>query len=158
MTSDGDETRNPDEAAVLGATLAAAISISVAEGPWEPIESVIGLVLIVVILAYMEPHKGRGSQRSAPRRWAVAAVLGLCLSLALAWPLERLFGNTDPLAPVEETLWPGALPIAWAVTTALALWLLSGRGARSARRRRGRLRPGRRPDAGRAGSGARSPG
>ena len=158
MTANGDEPRNPDEAAVLGATLAAAISISVAEGPWEPIESVIGLVLIVVILAYMEPHKGRRSLRSAPRRWAVAAVLGLCLSLALAWPLERLFGNTDPRAPVEEALWPGALPIAWVLTTGLALWLLSGREARSARRRRGRQRHGRRPGAGPAGSAAGSPG
>jgi hypothetical protein len=158
MTSNSDEPRNPDEAAVLGATLAAAISISVAEGPWEPIESVIGLVLIVVILAYMEPHKSRGSQGSAPRRSAVAAVLGLCLSLALAWPLEQLFGNTDPRAPVEETLWPGALPIVWAVTTALAMWLLSGRAAPRAHRRRGRSRPGRRRGSSPAAGAGRSSG
>jgi hypothetical protein len=144
MTANDEQARNPDEAAVIGATLAAAITISVAEGPWEPIESVIGLVLIVVILAYMEPHKAHGSQWSAPRRWAVAGVMGLCVSLSFAWPMERLFGNTDPRAPVEEMLWPGALPIAWAVTTALALWLLSGIEARSARPRRVRSRPGRR--------------
>jgi hypothetical protein len=158
MTANDEQRGNPDEAAVLGATLAAAISISVAEGPWEPIESVIGLVLIIVILAYMEPHRAHSFQRSAPRRWAVAAVMGLCVSLALAWPLERLFGNTDPGAPVEEALWSGALPIAWAVTTTLALWLLSGRGAPSARRRRGRRRRGRRPGASPDGSGGRSPG
>ena len=147
MTAQDDPSRNPDEAAVLGTTLAAAISISVAEGPWEPIESVIGLVLIVVILAYMEPHRARRQPWSPARRWAVAGVLGLCVSLALAWPLERLFGNPDPTAPPEEALWTWALPIAWAATTVVALRLLSLRGADPGRRRRGRRPSGRHPGA-----------
>jgi hypothetical protein len=94
-----------DQAAVLGAALAASVSISAADGPWEPMESVVGLVLICLIRTYVEIDAGStGFHRR--KRLAVAGVLGLAWCLVVAWPLQLVMSGlgqdrwTDFLLPI----------------------------------------------------------
>jgi hypothetical protein len=98
-----------DQAAVLGAALAAAVSISAADGPWEPMESIVGLVLICLIRTYVDFDAGStGFHRR--KRLAVAGVLGLAWCLVVAWPLQLVMSGlgqdrwTDFLLPI---VWVG---------------------------------------------------
>ncbi|WP_410597325.1 hypothetical protein [Amycolatopsis sp. lyj-23] len=78
-----------DQAAVLGVVLAAAVSISAAEGPWEPIESIVGLVLLLLVKAFVDTAQAVGPARRA-QRLALAAVIGLGAVLMASWPLQKL--------------------------------------------------------------------
>ena len=88
-----------DQAAVLGVVLAAAVSISSTEGQWEPIESVVGLVLLLLVRAFVDTTLVVGPARWA-RRLALAAVIGLGVVLMAAWPLQKFLCLLD---------WGGAL-------------------------------------------------
>lgn len=92
-----------DQAAVLGVVLAAAVSISAAEGAWEPIESIVGLVLLLLVKAYVDTNQVVGVSRRA-RRLALSAVIGLGGVLVASWPLQELLYLVD---------WRGALK--WAL-------------------------------------------
>ena len=124
MDETAASSKATDQAALLGAALAAAIGISVAEGSWEPIESIVGLVLFAVVLSFTDRRPQRSpTRRSMMQHGALLSVLGLCLSLALAWPLQEVFGVED--AEDGSTVLPlGYLPGAWAASTvAIALLL-----------------------------------
>ncbi|MEI8410725.1 MULTISPECIES: hypothetical protein [unclassified Kribbella] len=101
-----------DQAAVLGATLAATVSISAADGPWEPMESVVGAVLICLVITYVDAES-LSDDRYRRRRVALASVLGVCWCLVIAWPLQLALSGlglgrwTDFLLPL---LW---IVLAW---------------------------------------------
>ncbi len=76
-----------DQAAVLGVVLAAAVSISAAEGVWEPLESIVGVVLLLLVAAYVDTGRITGKGLRV-QRWAVSGVVGLGGVLVAAWPLQ----------------------------------------------------------------------
>jgi hypothetical protein len=69
-TGEGDVQRGgPDHidiAALLGAGLAATISLVVGSGPWTPISVPIGLVLVAVVLAPVSTAATHGVVHDAP--------------------------------------------------------------------------------------------
>lgn len=114
--------RNVDQAALLGVALAATVSISAAEGPWEPIETVVGLVLISVVAAYYDFSTSL-REWSWARSAALASVIALCWCLTVAWPLQSVGLN--------PYWW---LPIVWILTAGAVLgWLWRRRHGRRSR-------------------------
>ncbi|WP_410811875.1 hypothetical protein [Micromonospora sp. 067-2] len=105
--------RLPDQAALLGVALAATVSITAAEGPWEPIESIVGLVLVVIVGAYHDLAEVRRERGGLVRRIALASVLALCCCLVVAWPLQSINLNLY--------WW---LPGTWSVVVVAVLWYL----------------------------------
>ena len=104
-----------DHAALLGAALAASVSVAVADGDWEPLESIVGIVLVAVLVAHY-PWRQESAKRSA---FAVASVTALCGVLIVAPPAEAL-----GLLPGDEWL----LLVAWMVlTVATSAWLIRRR-------------------------------
>lgn len=118
--------RHADQGALLGAALAATVSISVAETDWEPIETVIGIVLMIIVLAYWDPSANQRSPRPGARRAAFAAVLALCTCLAVAYPLSRSGADTVTWLPI---VWLSvtAVILAWPRMRSAQRWLRSGR-------------------------------
>jgi hypothetical protein len=80
----GGHSRPIDHAAVFGAALAAVITLTVGQGPWSPIGTVIGVLLLAVIQGFYNVPAGAGWRESI----AVGAVVAACVSVALAWPLQ----------------------------------------------------------------------
>lgn len=80
-------------ALILGA-VAAILSITQADGPYTSFDSVIGVVLL--LLLWGAPSLGL---RDASMRVhvAVAAVVSLCVTLTLAWPLSAFKWGGDNL-------------------------------------------------------------
>ena len=68
-----------DRLAVLGVALAAAVSVTAAEGAWDVLDFVVGLVLLVLLFCYY-PWNERADVRSLV---AVATVTGLCVLLVV---------------------------------------------------------------------------
>lgn len=94
---------------MLGVALAVSVSVSAAEGPWEPIETVVGLVLMLVVRTYFR-RDGLARDEDRGRRLALAGVVGLCWCLIAAWPIQSvLFAKPD--------LTVFALPVVWLVAT-----------------------------------------
>jgi hypothetical protein len=114
--------RSTDQAALLGVALAATVSISAADGPWEPIESIVGIVLLSVVVAYFDFSRSHLDGQTWVRPAALASVLGLCWCLVIAWPLQQLGMNTY--------WW---LPVCWIVVAIVIFGLLRPRHARSRR-------------------------
>lgn len=108
-----------DQSALLGVALAAAISVSAAEGPWELIESVVGVVLLAVLWAFY-PWNGlkgslNGDRVRGRQRYAVAGVVGLCCTLIPGWPLQAHV----------PTKW--MLPAVWLIAAVVTCVVLSRR-------------------------------
>src|SRR5688572_25283038 len=89
-----------DQAAVLGVVLAASVTISTAGEAWELIESIVGLVLLMLIAAYFDTAgiDGAGNLR---KRLALAAVSALCCCIMVAYPIQYFTG-----APLAELTLP----------------------------------------------------
>jgi hypothetical protein len=81
-----------DQAALLGAALAAAVGMSAAEGAWEPIESVIGLVLLLIVHAFYDVSAARTRPGWHLVKYAVSGVLALIWCLVAAWPVQWVLG------------------------------------------------------------------
>jgi hypothetical protein len=131
MVDDRDMTRDAgrvDQAAVLGVALAASVSVSAADGPWEPLESIVGLVLVGLLVAYIDAAtvRGRGGFR---RRAAVTGVAGLSICLTFAWPVQWLLNLLGRPNWID-----GVLVALWVVATLALFTVLSGRRSRSRRR------------------------
>jgi hypothetical protein len=78
-----------DRAALLGVGLAATIGLSASEGPWELIESAIGLALLLLIMAFYNADRKGHARVSRAEAAAVSGVLALCVCLVAAFPLQR---------------------------------------------------------------------
>lgn len=94
-----------DDVATIGIALAAAVSISAADGAWELLESVTGAILVVALLSYTDRNRRR---RSTPgRRTVFSGVLALCIALIASWPVQALtvkWGglNVDDMRQLRE--------------------------------------------------------
>lgn len=109
MTDAVDPPKKIDQAALLGAALAAAVGISAAEGPWEPIESVIGFVLLLIVRAFYDISAARSRPDWHLVKYAVSGVLALIWCLIVAFFVQ--LGLTT-------TSWAGKLPLVLTVITA----------------------------------------
>jgi hypothetical protein len=77
-----------DPAALAGAALAGALTVSAPPGPYAPASMVIGLTLLLVILGYdVDPHRERFQSI------AFSAVFGLVCILIIGFPLEVWFAD-----------------------------------------------------------------
>lgn len=103
-----------DQAAVLGVVLAAAVSISAADGDWEPIESVVGVVLLLLLKGYVDTRQIVGKGRGA-RRCAVSGVVGLGGVLVAAWPLQSLLSCLNCCYLLDDVRFSGLLCVIWLV-------------------------------------------
>ncbi|GLY43010.1 hypothetical protein Amsp01_090330 [Amycolatopsis sp. NBRC 101858] len=114
-----------DQAAVLGVVLAAAVSISASGGDWELIESAVGVVLLLLIRAFVDTGQVVG-EGHRPQRLAVSGVVGLGVVLVVAWPLQWLFPREGPkenpaLAFVLAGVW-GVVFLAYARMLRTGWW------------------------------------
>lgn len=89
-----EHTDRVDQAAVLGVALAASVSISAADGPWEPMESVVGLILICLLGTYFGTHRVHGDANRR-KRVSLASVLALSWCLVMAWPIQLVLSAVD---------------------------------------------------------------
>jgi uncharacterized membrane protein len=92
--------RNTDQAALLGVALAATVSISAADGPWTPVESLVGVVLLCVIVAYYDVDREYSGVRVWMKLIALAAVIAICSCLVVAWPAQEVGLDTGWVLPV----------------------------------------------------------
>jgi hypothetical protein len=86
------ETSRPsgiDQAALLAALLTVFFQVTGEPGPWGPVNTVFGLILILFIAAYAEPSLTRRFARIHLQALAVAvgAAAGACL--VFAWPAQE---------------------------------------------------------------------
>jgi hypothetical protein len=79
-----------DQAALFGAALAAILTLVFGEGPWEPLGTVFGFVLLSVVVAYYRPPRPTGWVDSLTKATAFAAVLALSGFILLAYPIQQL--------------------------------------------------------------------
>jgi uncharacterized protein (UPF0333 family) len=85
----------------MGAALAAILAIFIPEGSWDWWGTVVGITLSFVIAGYYRipssPPRGLwgGKWDAFTRAGAVATVGALCLSIALAYPLQSTFVNEE---------------------------------------------------------------
>jgi hypothetical protein len=123
------EIRWIDQAALLGAALAAFIALTVSAGHWTMLSTALGLTLALVLVAYVHVPIG-GIRVKLLRLLAVSAVGGLDICLTLAYPLQEWLVRPRVAADCKSL---SSLPteVAACVGSASApgltlLWLLGG--------------------------------
>jgi peptidoglycan/LPS O-acetylase OafA/YrhL len=109
-----------DQAALLGVGLAATISISASDGPWELIESCIGAALLLLIQAFYRPDQRSSGREIKIEAVAAAGVKALCICLILAFFIQQVF---HPSPFWLANLW---LPVVFGVSTASIYLLRKG--------------------------------
>jgi hypothetical protein len=84
--------RRVDQAALMGAALAAILAVFLPAGRWEGWGSVVGITLTFVVAGYYRvPHSAPSGWRDTiTRAGALACVASLCVSIAIAWPLQLI--------------------------------------------------------------------
>lgn len=113
--------KNGPAALVLTAA-AAVVSITQAEGDYTSFDSVAGLVLLLLLWAAAPSLDVRNA--SARVHLACAAVVSLCITLTLAWPLSIVGWGND-----------NAFAIAWLAISACC-WMAIHRATRRSSARR----------------------
>jgi hypothetical protein len=105
----GDRT---DQAALMGAAIAAIITLVLGSGPWELLSSVIGVSLIAILVGFYRPQ-WRGTSRrevvdSLTQGLALAAVGALCVCLSIAYFVQthfladRVYSNCQQVAEAAK--------------------------------------------------------
>jgi hypothetical protein len=87
------ESKHPtiDQAAIMGATLAAVITITISPGEFGPLDLVVGSTLLSTILAYSHLESWPESRSRVFFKCAsLATAFSLCGFLILSWPLQEL--------------------------------------------------------------------
>jgi len=108
--------RNIDQAALIGTAVAGVIAVSSAEGRYEPFDSVVGVVLAIVLIAFYRPAPAATSGQAWTMAAPPAAVGALTACLVLSFPVDKLIG-----ALARD----GDSPTDLATSTALTLlWVL----------------------------------
>jgi hypothetical protein len=93
--------RDIDRAAILGAALAAVLSLTLSQGPWDWLSLFIGTTLSALVLFFFRVPADRNAHpRVFSSVWgqllAHAAVAALCIGLAIAWPLQAAIQAWTP--------------------------------------------------------------
>jgi hypothetical protein len=86
VRQDGSDQTRIDQAAVLGAGLAAVIAVSLGPGSWGWWSTGVGVTLLALIVGfYSVPPRTEPPLRRARQLLALAAVAGFCATIALAY-------------------------------------------------------------------------
>lgn len=83
-----------DPAALLIAVIAVANTPLTTIGAWDLMNTIVGVVVLVVVCAYTAMGERRHLLESNPERVAVSVVIGLVSAIALAFPLQALHAGT----------------------------------------------------------------
>jgi hypothetical protein len=86
QTQDAADSRT-DQAALMGAALAAIITLVITPGAWDLFSTVVGVTLLSVLAGYYRPAKELGKIKALnaiTKALALGAVAGLCICLAIA--------------------------------------------------------------------------
>jgi hypothetical protein len=78
-----------DPAALMGAAVAAVLTITLAPGFWWWFDSIIGLTLSLVLLAFHKPIRPVRLKEAWARVGAFASVMGLSVVLLVSFPLQE---------------------------------------------------------------------
>jgi hypothetical protein len=105
-----------DDLALAGAAVAAVVAIAAADGPYEPFESVLGLVLAILLAVLYRPSPSDSAQLAWVRSAAAAAVGALVLCLILAFPIDQVVRN------VSASVNPVDVGVSWALS---GVWLVA---------------------------------
>lgn len=118
-----------DQAALMGAGLAATVTLVLGEGAYSLFSTIVGVSLIVVLIGYYRPvwEPQKRWRHTLRRAVAHGAVTGLCASVTMAYPLQQWLEETPgacSLVPPPER----AECLAEAITTdwIAVTWLVSG--------------------------------
>ena len=84
-----------DHAALLGAAVAAVLSLTITEGQWSSLNMCIGVLLLAVVLGFAPPTRPAGEVYRALGWFARCGVVGICAALTVAWPVQRLLIEMD---------------------------------------------------------------
>lgn len=133
-----DKAYSVDQAALAGVGVAGAISISSAEGVYTPLDSTLGVVLLILFVGFRRPQKAqkRSGIRFLAAQAAVLAILG-CMILGPVVEIVSFEANFPALPePMDEGGFPvdSLLACVWAVLflSILAATWLGARYAASA--------------------------
>ena len=77
-----------DPAALLLAVVTIAVTVLTNEGPWDPMNTVLALVILTVLWGYALARRERRRTVSTTEGVAVGVVIGLASAIALAFPLQ----------------------------------------------------------------------
>jgi hypothetical protein len=118
-------TVNVDQAALAGVGVAGVIAISSADGPYEPFDSVTGIVLAVLLISFYRPQPPASNRQAWARAVPAAAVGSLVLCLIVSPLIEGIFAILS-LKPGEARALgvSCALSVLWVVLFVLAVVLL----------------------------------
>jgi hypothetical protein len=118
-----------DQAALMGAGLAATVTLVLGEGAYSLFSTIVGVSLILVVTGYYRPvwERQKRWRHMLWRAVALGAVIGLCASVTMAYPLQQLLEESPgacSLVPPPEK----AECLAEAITTdwIAVTWLVSG--------------------------------
>ena len=123
-------TKDIDQAALVLALLVAGWQIIDQSGAWEPINILVGLVLLLIISAYSYPTLDRKVRYRAIRRKdkliylqvaAVAVGISVAICLTLAWPAQQIIY----LITTKLLDWQGVGGAIWATIQPMSPFLSS---------------------------------
>ncbi|HET6480792.1 MAG TPA: hypothetical protein VFG35_12240 [Actinoplanes sp.] len=84
-------SRGVDQAALAAAAVAGIISISSAEGRYEPFDATIGIVLAILLACFYRPPVARSWKEALPQATSAAAVFALLFCIVIAPVLDAQF-------------------------------------------------------------------
>ena len=84
-----------DHAALLGAVVAAVLSLTLTDGQWTSLNTCIGVLLLAIVLGFAPPTRPSGESSRTIGWFARCGVVGICTGLVVAWPLQRLLIEMD---------------------------------------------------------------
>ncbi|GIH02919.1 hypothetical protein Rhe02_09860 [Rhizocola hellebori] len=125
-----------DQVGLLGgAAIAGVIAISASDGPYEPFETVIGIVLAVLVAAGFRPRYAKSPREQFFNSVPPAMVGGLLAALIVAFPFQQWIyprkPNPDPAELIVLSWWLAAV---WLVVTAALAKRLASKAARASGR------------------------
>jgi hypothetical protein len=84
-----------DHAALLGAAVAAVLSLTITDGQWSSLNTCIGVLLLAVVVGFAPPTRPAGEVYRPLGWFARCGVVGICAALTVAWPLQRFLIEMD---------------------------------------------------------------
>jgi hypothetical protein len=103
-----------DPAALLIAVLAVGVGPLTESGPWEPINTIIGCAVLLIILPYAFAKQVRGTWLTEGPRLPVAVAVAFIVGVSTAWPIQTIWHTTEDKASY--------LALGVAAGVALAFW------------------------------------
>lgn len=83
-------TEKVDPAALLVAVLTGATAPLIAIGPWDRMNTVIAIVVLLILIPYTLSSAPRQVLIESGPRLPVSAAIGLVSGVAFAWPIQKI--------------------------------------------------------------------